>query len=271
MKRLTANIAGRDKRFAWLERFVGHGNGFLLLAPFPGYRVLHLHHHANTNDPAEDPDYWVKSRTWLGSVPRCIVIQPVYIFHLWKLARDPRTRRAFAMEMVYVVAYAGIVFAAFLLGFGKELILLWILPGYVGVVLCPAMFDWPVHHPHTARGRYTDPAILLFPRPFRSFMDFIFCGHTYHLMHHLYPRVPFYRYGAAWGFAEGRAAHAQPHDPRIQLLRPISRRRSIIERTNRCCNLAAKSRLRRPRFSACLPDRDSASPATRGCRRANWP
>lgn len=138
MKRLTANIAGRDKRFAWLERFVGHGSGFLLLAPFPGYRVLHLHHHANTNDPAEDPDYWVKSRTWLGSVPRCIVIQPVYIFHLWKLARDPRTRRAFAMEMVYVVAYAGIVFAAFLLGFGKELILLWILPGYVGVVLCPA-------------------------------------------------------------------------------------------------------------------------------------
>ena len=91
------NIAGRDRRFAWLERFIGHASGFLLLAPFPGFRVLHLHHHANTNDAKEDPDYWVKSSTWIGTVLRSLVIQPVYILHLWKLARDPRTKRAFAL------------------------------------------------------------------------------------------------------------------------------------------------------------------------------
>ena len=192
------NIAGRDRRFAWLEELVGHGSGFLLLAPFPGFRVLHLHHHANTNDPGEDPDYWVKSPTWLGNVLRSMLIQPVYILHLWKIARDPRAKRAFVWELLYVAVYVAIVTAAFQTGIGKQLILLWILPGYIGVVLCPVMFDWPVHHPHTERGRYSDSAILLFPRPFRAFMDFIFCGHTYHLIHHLYPRVPFYRYRAAW-------------------------------------------------------------------------
>ena len=192
------NIAGRDHRFQWLEAFIGHASGFLLLAPFPGFRVLHLHHHANTNDPEEDPDYWVKSPTWTGNVIRSLAIQPVYILHLWKIARDSRTKRAFFWEMVYMFSYAAIVLAAFRFGIGREVLLLWIVPAYIGVVLCPVMFDWPVHHPHTERGRYTDSAILLFPAPFRRIMDVIFCGHTYHLVHHLYPRVPFFRYRAAW-------------------------------------------------------------------------
>lgn len=192
------NIAGRERRFAWLELLIGHVSGFVLLAPFPGFRVLHLHHHANTNDPAEDPDYWVRSPTWPGQALRSLVIQPAYIIHLWRIARDPRTMWAFVWEIVYVAAYFAIILGAFLLGVGKQMLLLWILPGYVGVVLCPMMFDWPVHHPHVERGRYTDSAILLFPRSIRKVMDFVFCGHTYHLMHHLYPRVPFYRYASAW-------------------------------------------------------------------------
>jgi beta-carotene hydroxylase len=192
------NIAGRERRFAWLQTLIGHVSGFVLLAPFPGFRVLHLHHHANTNDPAEDPDYWVRSPTWIGMALRSLVIQPVYIVHLWKIARDPRTMRAFVWEVAYLASYVAIVVAAFRLGIGRQVLLLWILPGYIGVVLCPMMFDWPVHHPHNERGRYTDSAILVFPKPIRAVMDIVFCGHTYHLMHHLYPRVPFYRYSAAW-------------------------------------------------------------------------
>jgi beta-carotene hydroxylase len=64
--------------------------------------------------------------------------------------------------------------------------------------MCPLMFDWPVHHPHTERGRYTDSAVLLFPKPVRWLVDMFFCGHAYHLMHHMYPRIPFYHYGTAY-------------------------------------------------------------------------
>jgi hypothetical protein len=49
------------------------------------------------------------------------------------------------------------------------------------------MFDWPVHHPHTEGGRYTDTTVLLFPRPIRRLMELFFQGHAYHLMHHMYP------------------------------------------------------------------------------------
>ncbi|HEY3638252.1 MAG TPA: fatty acid desaturase [Rhizomicrobium sp.] len=211
------NIAGRNRHLTWLEELVGHVSGYVLLAPFPGFRALHLHHHANTNDPAEDPDYWVKSPTWIGQLMKSMVIQPVYIVHLWKIARDPRTMRAFIWEMVYVASYVVVLAAAWKLGFGKELTVLWILPAYIGVVMCPVMFDWPVHHPHSERGRYTDSAILLFPRPFRTLMDIVFCGHTYHLIHHLYPRLPFYRYGTAWNALKGELLTLDPKVREFQL------------------------------------------------------
>jgi beta-carotene hydroxylase len=204
------NIARGNPRLLWLEVLIGHAGGFLLLAPYSGFRALHLHHHANTNDPDEDPDYWVKSPTWIGQLMRSLVIQPVYILHLWKIARDPHTRRAFAWEMVYLAIYAAIVAAAFRFGVGKEMMLLWILPGYIGMVMCPVMFDWPVHHPHSERGRYADSAILLFPPPFQRIMDFVFCGHSYHLMHHLYPRLPFYHYGTAWDALKDELSTLQP-------------------------------------------------------------
>ncbi len=192
------NIVPRAWRFRLVERIIGHISGFVLLAPYPGFRALHLHHHQHTNDPAEDPDYWVKSDNYLMVILRCMVIQPVYIAHLWKIARDPMTKRAFWYEMLYVAAYIPLIGAAYALGFGNELMLLWVLPAYFGVVLCPLMFDWPVHHPHSERGRYVDSAILLFPKPIRWLTDLVFCGHAYHLMHHLYPRMPFYHYGTAY-------------------------------------------------------------------------
>ena len=53
-------------------------------------------------------------------------------------------------------------------------------------------------------------AVLLFPPPFRTLMDVIFCGHTYHLVHHLYPRVPFFRYRTAWEALKGELLTLNP-------------------------------------------------------------
>ncbi|MES2253451.1 MAG: fatty acid desaturase [Pseudomonadota bacterium] len=192
------NIAGRHSRWQWVNHLIGHISGFVLLAPYPGFRALHLHHHQHTNDPVEDPDYWVKDSSYLRVILRCLAIQPMYIWHLWKIARNPRIMRAFVWEMVYVASYIPIIAGAYYLGFGNALIMLWILPAYFGVCLCPLMFDWPVHHPHTTQDRYAGAAILLFPRPLRPVMEYAFLGHSYHLMHHLYPRIPFYLYSKAY-------------------------------------------------------------------------
>jgi beta-carotene hydroxylase len=192
------NILGPYRNLKWLQEAIGHISGMVLLAPYPGFRVLHLHHHNHTNDAVEDPDYWVKSNNYFAVILRCMAIQPAYVIHLYKIARDPLTMRIFVYELLLLGTYIPIIGGAFLLGFGWELVLLWILPGYIGVVMCPLMFDWPVHHPHTKRGRYSDSAVLLFPNSVRWLVDSFFCGHAYHLMHHMYPRLPYYHYGTAY-------------------------------------------------------------------------
>jgi beta-carotene hydroxylase len=214
-----ANIAGRHQNWRWLELAIGHISGFVLLAPYPGFRRLHLHHHQHTNDPAEDPDYWVKSNNYLTVILRCLVIQPVYIWHLYRVANDPVGKRAFRDEMIMIALYPPVIAAAYLAGWGTDVMLLWVLSGYFGVVLCPLMFDWPVHHPHTERGRYTDSAILLFPRSVRPIVDFAFGGHCYHLMHHLYPRIPFYDYGTAYYALEGGLAKIGAKVRRFEIAR----------------------------------------------------
>ena len=76
--------------------------------------------------------------------------------------------------------------------------LLWFLPGHIALVTCALMFDWLVHHPHTERGRYIDSAVLDFPRLIRPLMDTLLQGHAYHLIHHMYPRLPYNHYRTAY-------------------------------------------------------------------------
>ena len=49
------NIQGRHARWQWVNHLIGHISGFVLLAPYPGFRALHLHHHQHTNDRGGRP------------------------------------------------------------------------------------------------------------------------------------------------------------------------------------------------------------------------
>jgi fatty acid desaturase len=188
------NISGRHARLRWIDLLIGQLGGFVLLAPYPGFAALHLRHHLHTNHPVEDPDYWVKGTNLFDAVLRCLSIHAGYLLHLHRLATDKAGKRVFAEELAVIVLFLAVVAAAYGAGFGTQLMLLWVLPAYIGLALCPLLFDWVVHHPHTAQGRYTNAAILLFPHPLQRLLDVLHCGQTYHLIHHLYPRVPFYAY-----------------------------------------------------------------------------
>jgi fatty acid desaturase len=50
-------------------------------------------------------------------------------------------------------------------------------------------FTWIPHHPHTLAGRYHDTRCSLWPGG-----NLITQGQNYHLIHHMMPWVPWYRY-----------------------------------------------------------------------------
>lgn len=185
------NIEGKSKA-AWLSSMIASLAGLMFLSPMRAFRFLHLTHHQNTNDAAHDPDYWVKGTSLPVVLLRCLMIYPAYIyFYLFK--KDGRTDKILILDMIYLLAGWSLLLA----GLFTELsgLVLWgmILPIFLGTAIQSFLFDWLPHHPHSERHPlYTSrnfPGRLL---------NILLLGQNVHLVHHLNPRIPFYRYQKAY-------------------------------------------------------------------------
>ena len=78
-------------------------------------------------------------------------------------------------------------------GFGTAVWLLWYIPAWIGRFWLSLVFGWLPHHPHQETGRYRDTRICTFIGS-----TFLIRGHDYHLLHHLFPRVPHYKLRLLW-------------------------------------------------------------------------
>lgn len=180
------NLAGEDAGVRWLESLVGWLGAALLLAPFSSLRRFHLLHHAETNHPQRDPDRWVAGSTWPAVALRCATLMLRYYALFFRSeAWRHKLRRTLPVQLVALF----VVVEAVLAGYGPALLQLWVLPGLVAAALLAFVFDWLPHHPHERRDRFGVARILDIP-----WLHVVSLGHAYHLIHHLWPRVPCTRY-----------------------------------------------------------------------------
>ena len=98
-----------------------------------------------------------------------------------------RWRRAAVLPALLALAALAISLSA--AGLGQAVVALWLVPGILATGLLAFLFDWLPHVPHRARGRYRDTRVIL-----GWGLTGPMLWQNYHLIHHLYPRVPFYRY-----------------------------------------------------------------------------
>ncbi len=185
-------VGGAAKR-EWLDKLVGTAMGFVILAPFPVFRSIHLKHHGATNDPDRDPDYWVAGGNAASTAARCMTIMGHYyvVFFQRVLRGDPAMKKALGPGLVGLgltaLTLAGLVAA----GLALPMLALWVGPALVASALLAFFFDYVPHHPHDVQGRHVDTRVILIPG-----LSVPMLAQNYHLVHHLYPRVPFYRYAA---------------------------------------------------------------------------
>lgn len=165
---------------------------------FRAFRFVHMQHHRFANDATgKDPDRWAgEGPFWLLPV-RWVMMDGWYF--LWYLRRLPERSRGEVIEMLWSIA-AGAVFFGVLLwqGWAEWLFWLWFLPGRLACMLLACVFDyiphWPyaathAENPYQATGVRLGQEWLLTP---------LLVYQNYHLIHHLYPLVPFYRYRRVW-------------------------------------------------------------------------
>lgn len=188
------NISGNKKSLRWVDEVIGWVAGIPMFAPFYIFKVVHFRHHAHTNDPEKDPDHWLASKNIISLLFHSTTIFPVYfikaieiLFFKQKVAR--KVKRDIKIGLVGLVV---IVLLFVLLGFmfGWILMLqLWLIPALISQIILAITFDWLPHHPHEEKARYLNTRVIDIPG-----LSFFLLGQNYHLIHHLYPRIPFYDY-----------------------------------------------------------------------------
>jgi len=190
------NIRGRGKSWKWLETIIGFMSGIVLMVPFQIFKIEHLRHHSFVNHPKKDPDYWVKASNPVVLILKVLSVLPAYYFHMLY-----RPNSAVKRILPITILTNFIIFTSLYImitNWGWELPLkLWVIPAFIAICLLGLVFDWVPHHPHDSQGRYDNATIYT-----NRLLDIPFLYQNYHLIHHLYPKIPFYQYKDAFVFLQ---------------------------------------------------------------------
>ena len=85
----------------------------------------------------------------------------------------------------------------------KKVLILGVVANLIGIFVVVTVFAWLVHHPYTVTGRYVDTSTFVFPRWINGLITHLWLFQNYHSVHHLFPRVPFYRYAKVFDGIRG--------------------------------------------------------------------
>jgi fatty acid desaturase len=204
-----SSVSSNQKVNDWAGRLA-----MVLLEPgpfFAVFRYIHMQHHKFTNDHEKDPDtYCGRGPAWLLPA-RWLTLDFVYFSNYLRSEnfqkRPTREKREFALSILFMIA---VITAMTLAGWLEYYLLLFFVPTRIAKLIIVIAFDFLPHHPHKItskedRYRCTSNRVGL-----EWLLTPLFIYQNYHLVHHLYPTVPFYRYLRIW---EARRAHHESQNP----------------------------------------------------------
>ena len=198
------SISGNNRSMRWANKSLGYMAAWILMIPLTAHRHEHMAHHRNTNDHEHDPDFPVARMR--GSLPAAALaaVQITigqfshYFKYHWKTA-PARQNLVMCLEVVAAILPRLAVLPS---GYWVEGLALFVLAWLIGVTVLLYLFAYIVHRPHEQVGRYLDTSTILLPGPLGTLLTWLWMFQNYHSIHHLFPRVPFYRYATLYAEIE---------------------------------------------------------------------
>ena len=191
------NIHGSHDRLQWLNNLCGYLMAPLIMVPFSTHKVEHFTHHRYTNQPDKDPDYVVSGMrggflAFLVCGFRFLWVQNTFLFRShWAIA-PWRERAVYVAEVMLAIGWR-VVFVSLV---AQEHAWALLVFGYLGGAFFTAYwFAYRPHHPYAGSARYRNTSSLIMPQWMKP-LEWFWLGQNLHSVHHLFPRVPFYRYHA---------------------------------------------------------------------------
>ena len=190
--------------------------GISLLEPGPFFllfRYVHMQHHKFTNDSDKYPDsYSGTGPAWLLPF-KWLTMDFIYFKEYFRpetFRKRPKAERreSFLAVLFAVAVIAGVTLAGLL----EYYLLLFFLPTRIAKLWITLAFDFLPHYPHEVSAKQDRYRATSNRVGIEWLMTPLFIAQNYHLVHHLYPAVPFYRYLKIWN---ARKTYHESKNPAI--------------------------------------------------------
>ncbi len=189
------NIHGGRDELKWLNDLCGYLVAPIIMVPYASHTVEHFTHHRHTNQPGKDPDYVVSNmgkgpfRAFL-TIFQFLWVQNSFFVHSHWAKATPAERLIYLAEISVSLAWR-VAFIALVSQPGTVMV---VVAGYViGGLFTAYWFAYRPHIPYQDPARYRNTNSLIMPRWMKP-LEWFWLGQNLHSIHHLFPRVPFYRY-----------------------------------------------------------------------------
>jgi beta-carotene hydroxylase len=171
-----------------VNAILGHGSALMLGFAFPVFTRVHIQHHAHVNDPDNDPDHFVSTGGPLWLIAARFFYHEVFFFkrQLW---RKYELLEWFLSRLVVF----SIVGCSIHYGFTPYILNYWFSPALVVGLALGLFFDYLPHRPFQERNRWKNARV--YPS---AILNILILGQNYHLIHHLWPSIPWYQYKPAY-------------------------------------------------------------------------
>lgn len=167
-----------------INAILGHCSALILAFAFPVFTRVHLQHHGNVNHPKDDPDHYVSTGGPLWLIPVRFLYHEIFFFQR-KLWRKFELLEWFISRLIIIsIFYISIQyhFLGYILNF-------WFIPAFLVGFTLGFFFDYLPHRPFVERNRWKNARV--YPG---KILNVLILGQNYHLIHHLWPSIPWYNY-----------------------------------------------------------------------------
>jgi len=171
-----------------INAILGHGSALMLGFAFPVFTRVHLQHHAHVNDPQNDPEHFVSTGGPLWLIAVRFFYHEIFFFkrRLWRKYE----LLEWFLSRLFIV---GVIYFGFQYGYSEYITNCWLPSALVVGIALGLFFDYLPHRPFTERDRWKNARV--YPSPI---LNLLILGQNYHLVHHLWPSIPWYKYQPAY-------------------------------------------------------------------------
>ena len=170
---------------------------------FLGFKHVHLAHHTYTNDPNLDPDIWCSSHSYGGRSFILLRWATIDIYYNYKYISVlfNKSKYEIIISCISIIINMSFILCSIKYEFFHILFQYWIIPSRIAQFVLAYTFDYLPHDPHIIKkkeNKYHTTSYISINKLLKPVLSILMFYQNYHIIHHLYPNIPFYKYKSLW-------------------------------------------------------------------------